>query len=434
MLVRVAYGPNEIEVPIPGSHPVDILEKHPVPAIADPDARLRAGLEAPTDCAPLRELARRRRDAVIVVSDLTRPVPNATLLPPILAALRAGGLPTEKVTILVATGLHRPNTPDELDRMLGPELARRLRVEQHDARDAAAHRHLGFTAGGMPILLDRRFLDADLKIITGLIEPHLMAGYSGGRKAVCPGLAAVETVRVAHGPAMLEGRIGPGIVDGNPLHDALIEVLRKLRVDFLVNVAIDRNRDIAGIFCGHPETAHAEGMAFVASESLVSLATAADLVVTSGGGAPLDTTLYQSIKGIATASSIVRPGGIILLCASLSEGVGSPSFEKLIRACANPSDFESRIADPEFFAIDQWMVQHLCQARRRARVLLYTDAFPAAAVREWLVEPVASPAAGVATALADLGPGARVAVLPQGPYVLASVRGELRPLGHGPGS
>jgi len=427
--VRIAYGANEIDVPIPGSHPVDILEKHPVPPITDPDARLRADLEAPIDCAPLRELARGRRDAIIVVSDLTRPVPNATLLPPILAALRAGGLPTEAVTILVATGLHRPNTPDELDRMLGPELARNLRVEQHDARDAAAHRGLGRTAGGMPISLDRRFLDADLKIITGLIEPHLMAGYSGGRKAVCPGLAAVETVRFAHGPALLEGRIGPGIVDGNPLHDALVEVLRMVDVDFLVNVAIDRNRDIAGIFCGHPETAHEQGMAFVESESLVSLDTAADLVVTSGGGAPLDTTFYQAIKGIATASSIVKPGGTILLCASLSEGIGSASFEKLIRACADPSDFEARIGDPEFFAIDQWMIQHLCQARRRARVLLYTDAFPAAAVREWLVEPADSPAAGVAAALADLGSGARVAVLPQGPYVLASVRGELRPLG-----
>jgi nickel-dependent lactate racemase len=429
MQVRIAYGPGGIDVEIPDSHRIDVLEKHPVPPIGDPDARLRALLEAPSDCAPLRELARGRRDAVVVISDLTRPVPNATLLPPILDALRAGGLSPEAVTILVATGLHRPNTPEELDRMLGSELARSLRIEQHDARNAEAHRDLGPTAGGLPISLDRRFLDADLKITTGLIEPHLMAGYSGGRKAVCPGLAAVETVRVAHGPAMLEGRIGPGIVDGNPLHDALLEVQRAVGVDFLVNVALDRNRDIAGIFCGHPETAHAEGMAFVESESLVSLDAPADLVVTSGGGAPLDSTLYQSIKGISTASSIVRPGGTILLCASLSEGVGSASFEKLIRACANPSDFEARIEDPEFFAIDQWMIQHLCQARRRARVLLYTDAFPLAAVAEWLVEPARSPAEGVASALAELGPEARVAVLPQGPYVLASVRGALRPLG-----
>ena len=173
-------------------------------------------------------------------------------------------------------------------------------------------------------------------------------------------------------------------------------------------------------------------MAFVERESLVSLDEPADLVITSGGGAPLDSTFYQAIKGISTASSIVKPGGAILLCAALSEGVGSASFEKLIRECRDPRDFEARLDDDRFFAIDQWMVQHLCQAHRRARVLLYTDAFPPAAVAELLVEPAASPAAGVAAGLAGRGPDARIAVLPQGPYVLATVRGAMRPLGGNP--
>jgi nickel-dependent lactate racemase len=429
MLLRLAYGDREIDVPIPDGHPVDVLAKHPVPTIGDPAAAVSRALAQPTATAPLRDLARGRRNAVIVVSDITRPVPNATLLPPILDALRAGGLPPEAVTVLVATGLHRPNTPAELDAMLGSEIARSVRIAQHDARDAAAHRDLGRTANGIPILIDRGFLESDLRIITGLIEPHLMAGYSGGRKAVCPGLAGVETVRAAHGPAMLEGRVGPGIVEGNPLHQALVEILRKVGVDFLVNVALDRQRNVAGVFCGHPEVAHAEGMAFVSRESLVSLNEPADLVITSGGGAPLDSTFYQAIKGISTASSIVKPGGAILLCASLSEGVGSASFEKLIRESASPRDFEARLDDDRFFAIDQWMVQHPCQAHRRARVLLYTDSFPPAAVAELLVEPAATPAAGVAAGLAGRGPEARIAVLPQGPYVLATVQGEMRPLG-----
>jgi nickel-dependent lactate racemase len=427
MRVRLAYGQREIDVPIPDRHPVDVLEKLPVPPIDDPAARVRQCLERPKAAPPLHELARGRRDAVIVVSDVTRPVPNAVLLPPILDALRAGGLPPEVVTILVATGLHRPN-------MLGTEIARSLRIVQHDARDAESHRDLGRTVGGIPILIDRFFLERDLRIITGLIEPHLMAGYSGGRKAVCPGLAAVATARVAHGPAMLEGHIGPGIVEGNPLHEGLVEVLRRVGVDFLVNVALDRHRNVAGVFCGHPEAAHAEGMAFVARESLVSLDEPADLVIASGGGAPLDSTFYQAIKGISTASAIVKPGGAILLCASLSEGIGSASFEKLIRECANPRDFEMRLSDDRFFAIDQWMVQHLCQAHRRARVLLYTDAMPPEAVAELLVEPVASPAAGVTQVLAELGPAARVAVLPQGPYVLATVRGAMLRLGRNPPS
>lgn len=429
MLVRLAYGDGDIEVSIPNGHRVDVLEKHEVVPIADPAARLREAIARPTGAPPLRELARGRRDAVIVVSDITRPVPNAALLPPILEALREGGLPIEAVTLLVATGLHRPNTPAELDTMLGTEIARSVQIAQHDARDAAAHADLGHTAGGIPILIDRRFLDADLRVITGLIEPHLMAGYSGGRKAVAPGLAGVETVRVAHGPAMLEGHVGPGIVDGNPLHENLLEIQRRVGVDFLVNVALDRNRAIAGVFCGDPEAAHAEGMAFVADESQVSLDAPADLVITSGGGAPLDTTFYQAIKGISTASSIVAPGGAILLCAALTEGIGSASFEKLLRESANPSAFETRLEDGDFFAVDQWMVQHLCQAHRRARVMLYTDSFPSDAVAELMVEPTASPEAGIATALARLGREARIAVLPQGPYVLATVGGALRRLG-----
>jgi len=429
MRVRLAYGDGDIEVSIPSGHRVDVLEKRDVAPIGDPSARLREAIARPTGAVPLRELARGRRDAVIVVSDITRPVPNAVLLPPILDALREGGLPSDAVTLLVATGLHRPNTPSELDAMLGSEIAHRIRVLQHDARDAAAHADLGLTAGGIPILIDRRFLDADLRIITGLIEPHLMAGYSGGRKAVAPGLAAVETVRVAHGPAMLEGHVGPGIVEGNPLHTDLLEIQQRVGVDFLVNVALDRNRAIAGVFCGDPEAAHAEGMAFVADESKVSLVAPADLVITSGGGAPLDSTFYQAIKGIATASSIVAPGGAILLCAALSEGVGSASFEKLLRESANPAAFESRLDDSDFFAIDQWMVQHLCQAHRRARVMLFTDAYPRETVAEWMIEPTPSPEAGIAAALAGLGDAARIAVLPQGPYVLATVGGALRPLG-----
>jgi nickel-dependent lactate racemase len=335
------------------------------------------------------------------------------------------------VTVLVATGLHRPATPAELDEILSPALARRLRIAQHDARDREAHADLGASRHGIPILLDRRWLAADLRIATGLVEPHLMAGYSGGRKAVCPGLAAVETIRVAHGPRMLEGRVGAGIIEGNPLHEDLLEIARSARVDFIANVALDRARRVVGVFCGDLEAAHAEAMRFVELESHVAIDAPADLVVVSGGGHPLDATFYQAIKGVAAGAGIVRPGGAILLCAALAEGIGSASFEKLIREAPSPEAFERQLADDRFFAIDQWMVQHLCQARRRARVLLYTDGLPLETAGELLVEAVASPEEGVRRGLDGAPPGARIAVLPQGPYVLATVGGRKLPLGHG---
>jgi nickel-dependent lactate racemase len=429
--IELAYGRGTLPVELPASSRVDVLEKRPVAPLADPAQALRDALEAPLGTPPLRELARGRRDAVIVISDHTRPVPNALLLPPILDALRAGGLAPEAVTILVATGLHRASTAAELREMLGDELARTLRIAQHDARDAAAHVDLGRTAGGIPIHLDRRFLASDLRIATGLVEPHLMAGYSGGRKAICPGLASVETVRVAHGPALLEGRVAPGLLDGNPLHRELLEVVRRVGVHFCVNVALDRQRRIAALACGEIERSHARVVAFVEAESLVSLDAPADLVVASGGGHPLDATFYQAIKGIATASAVVRPGGAILLCAALAEGVGSAPFEALLRETESVEAFERRLADDRRFAIDQWMVQHLCQARRRARALLFTSGLPLASAGRLLVEAVATPEEGVARALAGVRQPARIAVLPQGPYVLATVAGVRRPLGRG---
>jgi nickel-dependent lactate racemase len=431
--VRVAidYGRSQLELVLPDARVgrVDVLEKRPVPPLADPAAAVHAALAAPIGAPALRELARGRRDAVIVVSDHTRPVPNAVLLPPILEALSDAGLPETAIHLLVATGLHRPSTPRELDAMLGAELARRVHVVQHDARDGDAHADLGVTAGGIPIRIDRFYLERDLKILTGLIEPHLMAGYSGGRKAVCPGLAAVATIRAAHGPALLEGRVGPGLIEGNPLHEALLEVLGRAGADFLVDVALDRRREIAGVFAGDPLAAHARGMASVEAEALVRLDAPADVVIASAGGHPLDATFYQAIKGISAASQVVRPGGVILLLASLSEGIGSPSFEKLLRETESPEAFELRLGDDDFFAVDQWMVQHLCQARRRAHVLLYTDGLPLPAARELLVEAASDPAEAVLRALALAGPRPRVAVLPQGPYVLATVRGRKRPLG-----
>jgi nickel-dependent lactate racemase len=429
MRVALAYGHAEIGCELPDTARVDVLEKRAIPWLRDPETALRDALAAPIGAPPLAELARGHRDAVIVISDRTRPVPNALLLPPMLDALRRGGLPPEAVTLQVATGLHRPCTTAELREMLGDALASGLRIVQHDARNAASHVDLGRTRAGVPILIDRFFLESDLRLVTGLIEPHLMAGYSGGRKAVCPGLAAVETLRVAHGPALLEGHIGPGLVEGNPLHEALLEAVRRVGVHFMLNVALDRERRIAGVFCGDIERAHAAGMRFVEAESLVSLDAAADLVIASAGGDPLDATFYQAIKGIAAASAIVRPGGTILLCAALSEGVGSPSFERLLRRTASPAAFERQLAEVGFFEIDQWMIQHLCQAHRRARILLFSQGLPEATLRELLVEPVASLQDGVASALSALAPAARIAVLPQGPYVLATLRGEKRPLG-----
>ena len=228
----------------------------------------------------------------------------------------------------------------------------------------------GRTERGTEIWLDRGFVGADLKVVTGLIEPHLMAGFSGGRKAVAPGCAGVEMMRSLHGAAMLESPLGPGILDGNPFHAELLDVARRVGVDFLCDVAIDRHRRLTGVFAGDLERAHAAGVRFVEQHVRADLERPADVVIASAGGFPLDDTYYQSIKGMVAALNIVRRGGTIILAAAITEGIGSAEFQRLLGETRGNDDFMARVTRPGFFAIDQWMVQHLCQVRRKAEVIL----------------------------------------------------------------
>lgn len=427
MNVLLDYGHTGLALTLADDLDVSVVEPEKGNALPDPGDAIRGALQAPIGGKPLAAIARGRRGATVVISDKTRPVPYRVVLPPILHELQAAGVPRDTIEILVATGLHRSNTRDELVEMVGTEIVDSFRIRNHDARDSAAHRSLGTTERGTDVRIDAGFLDADLKIITGLIEPHLMAGFSGGRKAVAPGLAAVDTMRSLHGAAMLEGHIGPGILDGNPFHDELLGIARRVRPDFLVDVTVDRRRQLTGVFAGDFEQAHAAGVRFLEPHVHVALPRPADIVITSAGGYPLDDTLYQAIKGLTGSLNIVRRGGTIILAAALGEGLGSDEFRALLRATRSPEAFMRRIDTPGFFRIDQWMLQHLCQVLRKARVVIVSDRL---ADREELFLPVESslePA--LDAALARHGREAHIAVVPQGPYVLSTVEGRKLALG-----
>jgi len=429
MKTRLDYGRGGLSVSLSDDLRVSVLQPPTGEALPKPAASVDAALRHPIGTAPLAELAHGRRNAVVVISDKTRPVPYAIVLPPILHTLEAAGIDPTRIEILVATGLHRANTHDELVEMTSADMVARYRFRNHVARNAEEHVHLGRTARGTEIWLDRGFVAADLKIVTGLIEPHLMAGYSGGRKAVAPGLAGVETMRSAHGAAMLEDHVGPGIIDGNPFHEDLMEIAGRAAVDFMVDVAIDRARRLTGVFAGDIVQAHAAGMAFVEREVHVDLDVPADIVITSAGGYPLDQTFYQSIKGLTGALNVVRRGGTIILAAALHEGIGSADFQELLRTTRSNDDFMARINSPGFFRIDQWMVQHLCQVLRKAEVLVVTDGLDADTVNALLVSAAPSVEDALQCALARHGSDAHVAVLPQGPYVLGTVGGRKLSLG-----
>jgi nickel-dependent lactate racemase len=419
MRVRLDYDRRGLEVYLPDRNVAQVLSLAPTQAAADPSAAVRAALLAPHGCPPLRDLARGRRTACVAVSDVTRPAPNAVMLPPLLAEIETGGIRWSDILILVATGLHRPNEGEELRSMVGDAVWNLYRIENHNARDRAAHRDLGRTAQGLPALVDARFVEADLRVVTGLTEPHFMAGYSGGRKAVCPGLCAAETICAFHSPRFIEHeRSAAGVLDGNPTHEAALEMARLARVDFCVNAVMNERRELVAVSAGGLEPAFEAAVRHARAVCEATVREPADIVVTSSAGHPLDTTWYQAIKAVVVCLPAVKPGGTIIVAAGIREGLGSAEFSRLCRETPDLEAFMQGLRAPGRLTLDQWELEELALARRRANVMLYTDGLDRDTQGLLHVEPVDSVEDGVARCLGRYGPDASLIAIPKGPYVL----------------
>ncbi len=422
MRVRLEYARTGLDVELPDHRVVRKLAYKDATPLADPRAELARVLAHPTATPPLADLARGRTDACIVICDITRPVPNQMILAPVLETLQASGIPRDKITILIATGLHRPSTTDEIVEMVGADIAARFRVVDHHGQQINEHTYLGMSPRGVPIWIDSRYVRADLKITIGLIEPHLMAGFSGGRKLICPGIAALETVKVWHGPDFLEHpNADCGILEGNPVHEENTWIARHTGCDFIVNVVIDAERRPLCFVAGDMEQAFLKGVEFVRGVVVDTVSEPVDIVVTCGAGYPLDTTFYQSVKGMTGALPVVKQGGTIILAAGMTEGIGSPEFISLFAEHENLEVFVERILDKNYFVLDQWQLEELAKVRRKAKVKVITHGLPAETLNGLFVESAPSVEQAVAESLAEYGPHATIAVIPKGPYVLAQV-------------
>lgn len=419
MRITLDYGKTGLPVELPEGSDVCVLDLQPIAPLADAQATLSERLARPTGSAPLAELARGKRTACILICDVTRPVPNAFLLKNILETIEAAGVPRDGITILIATGLHRPNLGDELVELVGPDVAANYRVENHDGKALAEHTYLGESPRNVPVWIDSRYVNAELKIATGLIEPHLMAGFSGGRKLICPGIAALETVKVWHSPRFLEHpRADCGLLDGNPVHEENTAIARMAGCDFIVNVTLDKQRRITSIVAGDMVEAFHEGVAHARRAATAEVPEPCDVVVTSAAGYPLDTTFYQSIKGLTGVLPIVKEGGTIIIAASMTEGIGSPEFQQLFREHESLESFMRTILGKDYFVMDQWQLEEMAKVCRKAKVKYVSHGLPAETINRLFVEAVPSVEHAVAQALREYGPKARIAVVPKGPYVL----------------
>jgi len=419
MKTQFSFGKSGIEVSVPEDYECRVVRSRTAAALGDVETALAGALDHPIGCEPLRVLAAGKRTAAISVCDITRPAPNALTLPPLLARLHSAGIPVDGVTILIATGLHREATKDEIEIIVGPDIARKYRVVSHDARNLAAHRRLGSTRRGTPVYIDERFVAADLHITLGFIEQHLMLGFSGGRKLVAPGLAAQETIKVIHSPRfMREPLATEGSIAGNPLHAELLEIARMARHDFILDVTLTQDRHISGVFAGDPVKAHAAGVDFVESSCLESLGEPADAVITSGAGYPLDLTFYQIVKGVTAAQHIVKPGGRILVLGECAEGMGSPEFAHRMQALTGFQDFLDAIRETPV-EVDQWQLEKLALTGVKHDLFFYTPGVAKEQLGCLGARAFSDLNEAIGAALHGLPQDASIVLVPEGPYTYA---------------
>jgi nickel-dependent lactate racemase len=423
--VKLAYGRQGLWIDLPDDDPVTVIEPSFVPGLPDERAAIVEALRAPQGTRPLRDLVGPQDTVAIVFSDLTRPMPNDRALPPLLDELAAAGAPDDRVVLINALGTHRPQTGPELRRMLGDTVVDRYRIVQHDAGDDDGLVPVADNRAGRPVRAHHAYVEATFRILTGFIEPHFFAGFSGGPKAVLPGIADADSILDNHGPTMIAH---PGatwaVTEGNPIWEEMLAVALATRPGFLFNVTLNQQRQITGVFAGDLLAAHRTGAEFVRNTALQPVAEPFDLVITSNSGYPLDLNLYQAVKGMSAAAQIVRPGGDIIVAAECWDGIPDHGeYKGLLWEADTPQALLDRVMAPGFRCQDQWEAQIQAQIQRQARVHVYADGLSDEELRRALVIPCRSIEDTVAR-IRRANPAATVAVLPDGPQTVPYVAGQ----------
>jgi len=425
MHIMMRFGKKGLPLDLPDDLDVTVIRKPEMPVLADPEQAVRDALARPVDCKSLMEEAAGKKNICILICDVTRPVPNGTVLPVLIEGLVQAGTDKSSITILVATGLHRPNEGEELRQIVGnDEILKTIRIENHFARNDEDHVFLGTTPRGMPVRFDRRFVDADLRIVTGLVEPHFMAGYSGGRKVIIPGIAHQDTIRALHASRLLQHEgVANCVLEGNPLHEEQIAAVRLLGRTLAVNTVIDENRNLSFVNFGELEKSHSGAVSFARPYLEVAVDRKFATVVTSAAGFPLDRNYYQTVKGMVAVTDILEPGANLIIVSECSEGLGTGEYaEAQARLLSLGGDrFLEDSAQREFASIDEWESVMQIKAMKMGSIHLYTGGLSSedrALTGVCMVDSVVDRIAQSVREKQDR----HVAVVPEGPYVIPKYR------------
>jgi len=421
MQVELAYGRHGLTINVPDE--ADLLLPQPVEGIENEGAALRRALRSPIGRPPLREMVSPTDSVAIVFSDITRPMPNDRVLPVLLDELSF--IPQEQIILINGLGTHRPNTNQELEQMLGSEIASQYRILQHDAWDKANLVELGQSVYGNPVSINRLYLEADIKILTGFIEPHIFAGFSGAPKAVLPAIAALETIMANHGYEMLNRpQANWGVTVGNPLWEEMREVALMTEPDLLLNVTLNRSRQITGVFAGELVAAHKQGTKAAKAAAMVPVDQPYDIVITTNSGYPLDINLYQSVKGMSCAAQIVKPGGSIIIASECSNGIPDyGEYGPIVREAGSVQAIYEIIGQPGYQRHDQWEAQLQADVQSQAEVFIYADGLSDEQIEGMLLTPCHNIEETLAACMEKHGPNASVCILPEGPQTIPYLRG-----------
>src|SRR5438876_9604588 len=417
MNVKLAYGRGHLTVALPDDHTTVIAPSHN-PGLPDEKAAVISALQDPIGAPPLREFLHATHRVCIAFTDLTRATPNERIIPWLLEWMD-GLVPRENITLLNQLGTHRPNTRAELATMLTPQVVANYRVLNHEPENPGALVQLGTTRDGTPALINRHLVEADVRIITGFIEPHFFAGFSGGPKGIMPGCAGLRTVMSNHGANNIGNpRAAFGITEGNPLWEELRDIALRAGPSFLLNVSLNEQKQITGVFTGDLLAAHKAGCEFVRRSAMQKVKAPFDIVVTTNSGFPLDLNLYQGVKGMSAAARIIQERGTIILACECREGVPADSpLDKLLRSASSPEEILTMLATPGFVRPEQWQAQIKALIQRKATVLVHSS-LPDDVIRACHLTACHDIRAAVLDGLERAGPRARVAILPQGPLTI----------------
>lgn len=421
--IELAYGKSGLKIELPDlGERLQVIEPTFVEGLADEAAALVTAMRQPINAAPLREMVRPDQKIAIVFCDITRPMPNNRVLPVVLRELEEAGAQRQNIVLINATGMHRPNNNGELREMLGANICDNYRIVNHNAFDKSTLTHLGRTSFGAEVWVCSEYLQADLKILTGFIEPHFFAGFSGGPKMITPGISGGDTVMHAHSASMVgDPKAVWGVTFGNPIHDEIRESAKMAGSDFSLNVTLNKNHQITNVFAGEVFASHKVGCEFVRQTAMQAVTKPFDIVITTNSGYPLDQNLYQAVKGMSAAALVVKTGGAIISAAECLDGIPNHgNYKDILKMAPDPQQLLKLINSPDFSMFDQWEAQVQAQIQLKARVFLRSSYLSDEQVREAMLEPVlnGSIEATVERLLGEYGPEATVCVLPQGPQTV----------------